>query len=248
MTAPTHADDPKPGRLTFVLVHGAFHGGWCYARVADILRAAGHRVFTPTLTGLGERSHLFSPAVNASTHVRDVLDILRFEELDSVVLAGHSYGGQVITGVADAAPERIRALVYLDAFVGKDGASTLDLDTPAAVASHTENARNNGGHTIPPIPSAVFGVNAADQAWVDRLCTPQPFATFMERLSLTGRHKTIARRSYVYATGWNTSFEATYAAVRAEGGWTTHEFDCGHDVMVDQPRETADALLAAAAS
>ena len=246
MIAPIHHDRPDRGRATFLLVHGAFHGGWCYARVAEILRRAGHRVFTPTLTGLGERSHLYSPAINASTHVRDVLDVIRFEGLDDVVLAGHSYGGQVVTGVADAMPEKIRALVYLDAFVGRDGLSTLDMDTPAAVAFHTETARSNGGHTIPPIPSAVFGGNDADQAWVDRLCTPQPFATFAERLSLTGQHEEVARRSYVYATEWNTSFEPTYDAVRAQGGWTTFEFDCGHDVMVDRPRETADALLASA--
>ena len=247
MPVPFSADDHEPGHSTFLLVHGAFHGGWCYSRVADILRAARHRVFTPTLTGLGERSHLYSPAINASTHVRDVLDVMRFEDLNDIVLAGHSYGGQIITGVADAMPERIRALVYLDAFVGQDGLSTLDMDTPEAVAFHTETARSHGGHTIPPIPSAVFGVNAADQAWVDRLCTPQPFATFAERLSLTGRHEEVALRSYVFATGWNTSFEKTYAAVRAQGGWKTSEFDCGHDVMIDQPRETADALLAAAA-
>ncbi len=246
MPATIAEDRPEPGRATFLLVHGAFHGGWCYARVAEILRAAGHRVFTPTLTGLGERSHLYSPAIDASTHVRDVLNVIAFEGLDDVVLAGHSYGGQVVTGVADAVPERIASLVYLDAFVGQDGKSTLDMDTPAAVAFHTETARANGGHTLPPIPSAVFGVNAADQAWVDSLCTPQPFATFAERLSLTGRHEEVARRSYVYATGWNTSFAATYEAVRAQGGWTTSEFDCGHDVMVDRPRETAEALLAAA--
>ena len=246
MTAPIPRGHHETGRAIFLLVHGAFHGGWCYARVAEILRAAGHRVFTPTLTGLGERSQLYSPAINASTHVRDVLDVIRFEELDDVVLAGHSYGGQVVTGVAEAVPERIRALVYLDAFVGRDGLSTLDMDTPAAVAFHTETARSNGGHTIPPIPSAVFGVHATDQAWVDRLCTPQPFAPFAARLSLTGRHEEVARRSYVYATGWNTSFEATYDAVRAQDGWTTHEFDCGHDVMIDRPRETANALLAAA--
>lgn len=246
---PTSMSDvrPEPHRATFLLVHGAFHGGWCYSRVADILRAAGHRVFTPTLTGLGERSHLYSPAINASTHIRDVLNVMAFEELDDVVLAGHSYGGQVITGVADAVPERIRALVYLDAFVGRDGKSTLDMDAPAAVAAHTESARFNGGHTIPPLPAAVFGVNAADRAWVDRLCTPQPFATFAERLSLTGRHEEIARRAYVFAKGWTTPFGPTFETVRARGRWMTYEFDGGHDVMIDQPRETADVLLAAAA-
>ena len=231
--------------LTFVLVHGAFHGGWCYSRVAGLLRAQGHRVFTPTLTGLGERSHLYSPAINASTHVTDILNVLAFEDLEDVVLAGHSYGGQVITGVADAAPERLRALVYLDAFVGEDGKSTLDMDSPEACAFHTEAARSNGGHTIPPIPAAIFGVNASDQPWVDRLCTPQPFATFAERLSLSGRHA-IEYRAYVFAKGWNGPFRPIFDRVRAEGGWHLHEFECGHDVMIDAPAQTVSVLLAAA--
>ncbi len=233
---------------TFVLVHGAFHGGWCFSRVSALLRDAGHVVFTPTLSGLGERSHLFSPAINASTHVRDIRNVLEFEDLNDVVLAGHSYGGQVITGVADVVPERIRALVYLDAFVGEDGKSTLDMDSPAAAAAHTEAARSHGGHTIPPIPAVLFGVNLADQDWVDRLCTPQPFATFAERLALSGRHAGIANRSYVFATGWDGPFRPTYDRVRAQGGWTTSELGCGHDVMIDRPRDTADLLLAAAAT
>ena len=244
---PTSSSPPGIRPATFVLVHGAFHGGWCFSRVAGLLRDAGHSVFTPTLSGLGERSHQFSPEINASTHVCDIRNVLEFEDLSDVVLAGHSYGGQVITGVADAVPERIRSLVYLDAFVGEDGKSTLDMDSPAAVTAHTEAARSHGGHTIPPIPAAVFGVNPADQAWVDRLCTPQPFATFAERLALSGRHAGIANRSYVLATGWDGPFRPTYDRVRAQGGWTTGELDCGHDMMVDRPRDTAELLLAAAA-
>ena len=106
---------------TFVLVHGAWHGGWCYARVAALLRARGHTVFTPTLTGQGERAHLLNGAVNLSTHIEDVLGVFRCERLTDVVLAGHSYGGMVITGVADRIPERIKALAYLDAFIPETG-------------------------------------------------------------------------------------------------------------------------------
>ena len=234
------------GGATFVLVHGAWHGGWCYARVARLLRDRRHQVLTPTLTGLGERSHLHSPAINASTHVRDILNVVAFEELDDVVLVGHSYGGQVITAVADAVPEKLAALVYLDAFVGENGKSTFDMDDPDLVAKHIDRAQSHGGHTIPPVPSAVFGVNPADQAWVDRLMTPGSFATWSERLKLTGRHEQVASRTYVFATGWKSGFRPTYDRVRAAGGWTTYEFDCGHDVMIDMPDETAAVLEAAA--
>jgi len=106
---------------TFVLVHGAWHGGWCWKRVAALLRQAGHEVFAPTLTGLGERAHLMSNAIDLHTHIRDILGVLQWEELADVVLCGHSYGGMVISGVADRVPEKLRSLVYLDAFVPDNG-------------------------------------------------------------------------------------------------------------------------------
>jgi pimeloyl-ACP methyl ester carboxylesterase len=106
---------------TFVLVHGAWHGGWCYARVARLLRAAGHDVYTPTLTGVGERAHLAALSMTLTTHVRDIVNVLEYENLSDVILCGHSYGGMVITGVAAAAGERIRTLFYLDAFLPEDG-------------------------------------------------------------------------------------------------------------------------------
>ena len=116
---------------TYVLVHGAWGGGWKYARVAERLRKRGHVVFTPTLTGQGERSHLSSASINLTTHVTDILNVIRYEDLSGVVLAGHSYGGMVITAVADAVPEKISALVYLDAFIPEDGKSLFDLNIPA---------------------------------------------------------------------------------------------------------------------
>ena len=116
------------GPAIFVLVHGAWHGGWCYARVAALLRARGHTVFTPTLTGQGERAHLLSGSINLSTHIEDVLGVFRCEQLNGVVLAGHSYGGMVVTGVADRIAQHIRALAYLDAFIPEDGQSLFDIN------------------------------------------------------------------------------------------------------------------------
>lgn len=230
---------------TFVLVHGAWHGGWCYSRVARILRSKGYDVFTPTLTGLGERSHLASPAVNASTHVQDVLNVIEFEGLDDVVLVGHSYGGSIITAVADAIPGKVRSLVYLDGFIGEDGKSLFDMDAPAATAAYVDMAQSNGGHTVPPLPGSIFGVNPEDQAWVNSRTTAGSLACWAERLPLTGRHELVTNRSYVFATRWNGPFTPFYDRARAEG-WQTYEFDCGHDVMIDMPQETADVIEQAA--
>jgi pimeloyl-ACP methyl ester carboxylesterase len=170
---------------TFVLVHGAFHGGWCWRDVAARLRASGHVVFAPTLTGLGERSHLAAPAVDLSTHVRDVVNLLEWEELGELVLVGHSYGGMVITGVADRRPERLAALIYLDALVPQDGQCALDLQPPERRASILEEVAAIGGWLWPPRTAAFYGVrDQRRQAWVDDRCTPQPFHTLLERLRL----------------------------------------------------------------
>lgn len=231
----------------FVLVHGAWHGGWCYSRVRKILQQQGHDVFTPTLSGLAEHCHHYSPAINASTHIQDIMNLIKFERLDNVILAGHSYGGLVVTGVADRIPDKVSALVYLDAFVGKDGCSCLDLNIPEFQTGLFDDAQNNDGHTNMPIPAALFGVNEADQAWVDGNCTRHPFATFTERLSLTGDFEEITNKTYVCATQWNPSpFKPIFDQIKQQPGWTLHEFDCGHDVMVDKPAETARILLDAA--
>jgi pimeloyl-ACP methyl ester carboxylesterase len=191
---------------------------------------------------LGERSHLASPAVNASTHVQDVLNVIEFESLNDVVLVGHSYGGHIITAVADAIPEKVRSMVYLDGFIGEDGKSLFDMDAPAATAAYVDMAQSNGGHTVPPLPAAVFGVNPEDQAWVNSRTTPGSLACWAERLPLTGRHELVTNRSYVFASGWNGPFKPFYDRARADSTWQTYEFDCGHDVMVDMPRETADVI------
>jgi pimeloyl-ACP methyl ester carboxylesterase len=205
--------------------------------VADRLAAKGHRVYTPTLTGLADRSHLLSPAVNLSTHIADVVNLLRWEELGDIVLCGHSYGGMVVTGAADRAAERIRALVYLDAFVPEDGESWLAL----------RQRPFPPGAAIPPTTAETFGVNERDRAWVDRQCTPHPAATATEKLALGGAHRGITRRMYIRAGGYaNAVFDGYYARCKADPAWTAHLLPCGHDAMVDMPEELT-ALLEAAA-
>lgn len=233
---------------TFVLVHGAWHGGWCWRRVADRLRAGGHTVFTPTLSGVGERSHQLSGAINLSTHISDVVNLLTWEDLRDVVLCGHSYGGIVITGAADRAADRVGSLVYLDAFVPANGQCAFDFFPPESIGPQVGSSRDFGGYALRPIPAERFNVNPADREWVDRLCTPQPIATFLERISLTGAHERIAKRTYIYAAGWGatTGFTPIYERLKGNPSWTVHSVPCGHDVMVDMPGELAEMLVGAA--
>jgi pimeloyl-ACP methyl ester carboxylesterase len=216
---------------TFVLVHGAWHGGWCWQRVSERLTAQGHRVFAPTLTGVGERSHLDSPSVDLSTHIRDVVNEIRWKDLENVVLVGHSYGGMVISGVAEQVAPKIASIVYLDAFVPADGQSLVDL-----------GGKLDAGPFTAPIPAARFAVNEADRAWVDSKMTPQSSACFTEKIRLTGAYQKIPRKTYIRAKNF-PGFAATFERIRSDDSWETRVVDCGHDVMIDQPDELTSILL-----
>lgn len=230
----------------FVLVHGAWHGGWCWKRVRSALQARGHDVFTPTLTGVADRMHLMSPQVNLETHITDVVNLIRWEELSDVVLCGHSYGGCVISGVADRIPDRIRALVYLDAFVLENGQSLHDT-LPAEVRNAQLEAACLAGEgwKVPPISAEDFNVNAKDRDWVNRQCTMQPLATFQQCLDLTGAIGGVSNVTFILANGWAPSpFTVFYEKAKANG-WKTLAIASGHDVMLDQAEELTQALLAA---
>lgn len=232
---------------TYVLVHGAWHGSWCWRRVRRALQMQGHEVFTPTLTGIGERSHLLSPQVNLDTHIDDVANLIQWEELSDVVLCGHSYGGCVISGVADRLPERIRALVYLDAFVLQNGQSLHDTLPPYQRDLQLEGARHvGGGWKVPPIPAEVFNVNAKDRAWADRQCTMQPLATFQQAIKLSGKADAVKNITFILATGFNDSpFPQFYERAKAKG-WKTLTLSCGHDAMLDLPEQVTQVLVEAA--
>lgn len=230
----------------FVLVHGAFHGGWCWREVTARLRAAGHEVFAPTLTGLGARAHLASPAIALSTHVEDVARLILWEDLQDVVLVGHSYGGMVITGVADRLADRLAALVYLDALVPRDGESALDLQPPERRAAILEEVAANGGWLWPPRTAAFYGVrDPQTQAWVDGRCTPQPFGTLFERLRLAGEPGAgVARRLYVLCTDPPLAYmRRFYERAAATPGWRAIELATGHDAMVTAPEALGRILL-----
>jgi pimeloyl-ACP methyl ester carboxylesterase len=224
-------------------VHGAWHGGWCWVRVAKLLRAQGHIVFTPTLTGLSERAHLFSRDIDLSTHIADVVNLMKWEQLEGVTLCGHSYGGMVISGVAEQMERAIASLVFLDAFLPKDGEAIEDITTPA-VKEAMRAAREKGEPGIAPRPAAAFCVNEKDRAWVDGLCGPQPMKTFTDKIRLTGARERVAKKSYIRAGAYaNPGFDRALGEVKADPSWRTFSVPCGHDVMVDMPERLAEMLM-----
>jgi len=231
---------------TFVLVHGAWHGAWCWRRVARLLTRDGHDVFTPTLTGLGERSHLLAPNINLDTHILDVANEIKWQELKDVVLVGHSYGGMVISGVAERAGKAIAAFVMLDAFFSENGEALIDL-TAGPVHEALLAAAKSGATSLPPRSAAAFKVNDDDRAWVDAQCTPQPIGCMLQKLTLTGARERIAHHAYIRATAYPSEpFDRALAKARAQG-WRTYEVPCGHDVMLDQPERLAAILSEVAA-
>ena len=231
----------------FVLVHGAWQGNWVWERVADRLRAAGHRVYTPSLTGLGERAHLASREVDLNTHVDDVLGVIEHHELENVVLCGHSYGGMVVGGAADRAASKIASLVYLDAFVPEAGKSLWDFLPPEGAAAQRNSAKD--GWKIARISAAEFRVQASDDiARLDRRAVDQPIATMDQKSAVTGAWKNIPHLVYIRASGQPRPTFARFAdQVRSDPKWQYFEVPCGHNVMLDLPDALSGILLGCAA-
>lgn len=233
---------------TFVLVHGAWHGGWAWERVVPALRAAGHDIHTPTLTGLSERAHTLTPQVGLSTHIQDIVGIIEAYDLRDVVLVGHSYAGQIVTGVADRVPERLATRVYLDAFVGDDGEAAIDLQPPTVAGHWREAAEGPGfGWLVPPRSLAKLGVtDQADIDWLTPRLTPHPWLTYTEPLRLTGKGDQVPA-VFIECVDWMRVFEA-HAERAAVRGWPTHQLATGHEAMVTAPDELATLLLEIASS
>jgi pimeloyl-ACP methyl ester carboxylesterase len=231
----------------FVLVHGGGHGGWCYGRVARRLRAHGHDVHTPTLTGLGERKHLLRPALDLDTHISDVVNLLEYEDLDKVILVGHSYGGMVITGVADRAGGRIARMVYLDAAHPKNGESLADI-TPEMMGLAQSEMRVVDGVELVMFPESkvipLLGVtDPVDFAWMKSKITPQPWRCFTQRLRLND--EAAVRRIPRVNINCKTSLAMSNPEKRARQLDGEHQFeiDTGHDLMITEPQKLADMLL-----
>jgi pimeloyl-ACP methyl ester carboxylesterase len=236
---------------TYVLVHGGGHGGWCYQRVARILRSAGHEVHAPSLTGLGERSHLMAPDVDLEMHIADVVELLHYEDLRDVILVGHSYGGMVITGVADRAADRIGDLVYLDAANPRNGQSLVDVAGPMIEMTRPAGAVVDGVELVllpTPDAGAFYGVtDPCDLAWMADRLTPHPWRCFEQPLELTNEAALWAiPQAHIVCTSTLPTRDIDLME-RARDAGRLWAIDTGHDLMITEPQAVADALLEIAA-
>jgi pimeloyl-ACP methyl ester carboxylesterase len=232
---------------TYVLVHGGGSGGWVWGRLAPLLRAQGHEVYTPTLTGVGERAHLLRADTDLETHIADILGVLKYEDLTEVILVGHSYGGMVITGVADRAPERIRELVYLDAATPEDGESLCDLSPELMTLARRDARIENGVEVVlGPDTEAARTVGSQDAemvAWKNRRQTAHPWITFAQPLHLTDP-AALAKiaRTNINCTG-TLKLRPADKLQRALTADRLFEIDTTHDLMVTEPQKVAEMLL-----
>jgi pimeloyl-ACP methyl ester carboxylesterase len=239
---------------TYVLVHGGGHGGWCYQSVARILRAHGHEVYAPTLTGLADREHLLSAEVNLDTHITDIVKLLHYENLRDVILVGHSYGGMVITGVADRATDRIANLAYLDAAFPDNGQSLVDHAGDVILAAREKMRVVNGIELVlypGEDPMGFYGVTDPGQiAWMKPRLTPHPWACFAQKLVLT--NEAAMRRlpiSFIFsAVQIDNLTDEIRGQIRAFTQGRFWEIDTGHDLMISEPQKTAEALLGIASA
>ena len=235
----------------YVLVHGGAHGGWCYQRVARILRSAGHDVYTPTMTGVGERSHLLRADIDLDLHIRDILAVLHYEDLRDVILVGHSYGGMVVTGVADRAPDRIGHIVYLDAATPLNGQSLVDVAGPLMAAARSRGRKIDGVELVlfpgtePREPS--YGVtDPADIAWMQQRLTPHPWKCFEQPLRLTNEAALWQiPQSHILCTSTLRGRDPARMARAAGRVW---DIDTGHDLMITEPKAVAELLLRVASN
>ncbi len=235
---------------TFVLVHGMWHGGWCWNDVADTLRKRGHTVTTPTQTGLGERSHLMSKEITLDIFISDIVNHIHWHELQDVTLVGHSFAGAVILGVADRVPHRLRRLIFLDGAV-MDNAETWFGKLPGDIADERLAAaqESSGGLSLPVGDPRTFGVTEPDQvAHLKRLMTPHPLGTCTTPLNLDGPPGNSVPIDYIVCTDPEYPPAAgSHQRARALG-WRMHELATGHDAMVSAPKATADLLEKVAAT
>jgi pimeloyl-ACP methyl ester carboxylesterase len=221
----------------YVLVHGAWGGAWCWSDVARRLREAGHVVFAPDLTGLGARAHLAHLHINLTTHIQDIVAVLETERLRDVILVGHSYGGMVITGAAARAAPRIRRLVYVDAFLPRDGDSVWTLGGEKQHAWLLETAARQGG-----LASRLPREN--DFARDETRFVPQSLACFVESVRLDGSERTIRDRTYILASSYaNSPFIPIFQALKSQPGWRLAKTATGHNAMLEDPAGLTEELL-----
>ncbi|MFN8535365.1 MAG: alpha/beta hydrolase [Dehalococcoidia bacterium] len=231
----------------FVLLHGSFHGGWCWARVRPRLRAAGHEVFTPTLTGIGDRAHAVTRDTGLETHVQDIVSLIEFEDLHDVVLVGHSYGCVLATAVLHRIPERLARVIYFDAGVPIDGQGAWDLFDDASRAGIRERmARSGSDWLVPPASPKALGItDPADLAWVAPRLTAMPLKAWTDPVRLGNPAAAAVPGAMIACVrgGARAAQTERLRAIAGERGWRFAELDSGHDAMVTHPEELSDLLL-----
>lgn len=236
--------NPSQSSRTFVLVHGAGHGAWAWRRVADRLRAAGHRVHTPTLTGLAERSHLMNGEITLETHIQDVVNVFQWEDIESATLVAHSYGGWVVTGAADRLQGRLAALAYVDAFLPDEGQRGYDL-LNAQQKAQFDDARAKGEVSRPGPASAALRIQRPEDAvWVDAHITPQPLGVSMQAVHINGAVDRVPLKLYIRTPLFpQPVFDASLVRCQADPTWRTAVMaGCGHDPMIDDPEALVTLL------
>ena len=231
-----------------VLVHGAWHGAWCWRRVLPLLRSAGVESHAVTLTGVGERAHLLAPTVDLHTHIQDVIGLIEAEELQRVVLVGHSYAGMVITGVAERLQQEraglLVHLVYLDAALPRPGDSWSSAHTEDTRQARIAASQSSGGLSFPPPDAALFGLTGDDRDWVNRRQTPQPFRLYQQPLQFDAARVDALPRTFIDCTQPALATIApSRVRVRSEPGWNVVEMATGHDPMVSEPAALSQILL-----
>ena len=235
-------------KTAIVLVHGAWHGAWCWRRVLPLLRSAGVESHAVTLTGVGERAHLLAPTVELHTHIQDVIGLIEAEELQRVVLVGHSYAGMVITGVADRLQQEraglLVHLVYLDAALPRPGDSWSSAHTDDTRQARIAASQSSGGLSFPPPDAALFGLTGDDRDWVNRRQTPQPFRLYQQPLQFDATQVDALPRTFIDCTQPALATIApSRMRVRSEPGWNVVEMATGHDPMVSEPAALSQILL-----
>ncbi len=248
LVAASVAAQPQPaagGGKTYVLVHGAYGSGWIWRDVAEGLRRQGHRVWTPTQTGLGERSHLLSRQITVDTHIGDVANVFETDEIRDAILVGHSYGGMAVTGVADRMADRIRHVVYLDALVPEDGDTAFKILPPGTEDARRTAAREQGGGVALPVPGPeAFPIpDGTAKEWFMRRLRPHPIGTYESPVRLSKPAGAGLPVTYVsYTDPPLASIEPSRQRARAKAGWKYVELPVPHDVEVPTPEKVVELL------
>ena len=235
-------------KKTFFLVHGAWHGGWCWRYVADLLRAEGHRVVTPTQTGLGDRRHLMARNITLDTFIEDLTNVVATEDLEDMIIVGHSFGSVPVIGVVDRMPDRIRHMVFLDGMVLQAGQSVFGMLQPEDAAARRKNVvAQGGGVALPLLPVKALGIaeDSPDYAWVERNLAPHPVGTYDSPLHISHPIGNDRPCTYIACTApWMPTMASSQDWVRQQPNWRWLELATAHDAMITAPKELTEMLLA----